>query len=59
MKYRIEINELKGYDGDETIFISDPIEDLELFAEILSVLLKPSIFGNTNCYRICILPEDA
>ena len=30
MKYRIEIIELKGYDGDETIFISDPIEDLEI-----------------------------
>lgn len=59
MKYRIEITELKGYDGDEVIFMSGPIEDLELISEILPVLLKPSMFGNSNCYRVCVLPEDA
>lgn len=58
MKYRIEIIELKGYDGGETIFMSDPIEGLDLISEILPVLLKPSMFGNSNCYRVCILPED-
>ena len=52
MKYRIEVFDLKTY--DEAIFISDPIDVTEL-NEIIPVLLKPSMFGNTDYFRVSII----
>lgn len=59
MKYRIEITNIGDSSYNERVFLSDPIAEEELIFEILPVLLKPSMFGNSNCYRVCVLPEDA
>lgn len=60
MKLRIEIDDLEAeeYVDNGTILISDPLDPTEL-TEILPILLKPSMFGNTNVYRVSILPEGA
>jgi hypothetical protein len=59
MKYRIEITNIGDSSYNERVFLSDPIAEEELIFEILPVLLKPSMFGNTDYFRVSILPEGA
>lgn len=55
MKYRIEITDSREGYSNEVIFISDPIEEEELVFEILPILLKPSMFGNPDHFRVSII----
>ena len=57
MELRIEIDdlEMEKYGDNGIILISDPLDLTEL-SEILPILLKPSMFGNTGAYRVCIIP---
>ena len=59
MKLRIEIDDLEAekYADNGIIFISDPMDPAEL-SEILPILLKPSMFGNTDVYRVSIIPPN-
>jgi len=59
MELRIEIDDLEAekYADNGIILISDPLDPTEL-SEILPILLKPSMFGNTNVYRVSIIPPE-
>lgn len=59
MKYRVEVTDNRLYSkgcDDIVVFISDPIEEEELVFEILPILLKPSMFGNPDYFRVSIIP---